>query len=69
MDPRTPVRDWRLRPRFSELSFLHLGVAKILDILGLESLARQLETSGALRAIEQLNLDGLLALWHPSAGD
>ena len=61
--------DWRLHPRFSELSFLHLGVAKILDILGLESLARQFETSGALRAIEQLNLDGLLALWHPSAGD
>ena len=69
IDPKTPVRDWRLHPRFSELSFLHLGVAKILDILGLESLARQLETSGALRAIEQLNLDGLLALWHPSAGD
>src|ERR1700730_12676420 len=66
IDPKTPVRDWRLHPRFSELSFLHLGVAKILDILGLESLARQLETSGALRAIEQLNLDGLLALWHPS---
>jgi protease IV len=69
IDPETPVRDWRLHPRFSELSFLHLGVAKILDILGLESLARQFETSGALRAIEQLNLDGLLALWHPSAGD
>ena len=69
IDPKTPVRDWRLHPRFSELSFLHLGVAKILDILGLESLARQFETSGALRAIEQLNLDGLLALWHPSAGD
>jgi protease IV len=68
IDPKTtPVRDWRLHPRFSELSFLHLGVAKILDIAGLESLARDLETSGAFQAAEKLNLDGLLALWHPSA--
>jgi protease-4 len=69
IDPKTPVRDWRLHPRFSELSFLHLGVAKILDSLGLESLARQFESAGAMRAIEELNLDGLLALWHPSAGN
>jgi protease-4 len=69
IDPKTPVRDWRLHPRFSELSFLHLGVAKILDSLGLESLARQFETAGAMQAIEELNLDGLLALWHPSAGN
>jgi protease IV len=69
IDPTTPVRDWRLHPRFSELSFLHLGVAKILDTLGLPSLARQFESAGAVRAIEELNLDGLLALWHPSAGN
>jgi protease-4 len=69
IDPKTPVRDWRLHPRFSELSFLHLGVAKILDSLGLESLARRFETAGAMQAIEELNLDGLLALWHPSAGN
>jgi protease IV len=68
IDPKTPVRDWRLHPRFSDLSFLHLGVAKMLDIAGLGSLARGLETSGALQAAEKLNLDGLLALWHPSAG-
>jgi protease-4 len=68
IDPKTPVRDWRLHPRFSDLSFLHLGVAKMLDIVGLGSLARDLETSGALQAAEKLNLDGLLALWHPSAG-
>jgi protease-4 len=69
IDPKTPVRDWRLHPRFSELSFLHLGVAKMLDIVGLGSFARDLETSGALQAAEKLNLDGLLALWHPSAGN
>ncbi len=69
IDPKMPVRDWRLHPRFSELSFLHLGVAKMLDIVGLESLARDLETSGAFQAAEKLNLDGLLALWHPSVGN
>jgi protease-4 len=69
IDPKTPVRDWRLHPRFSELSFLHLGVAKMLDIVGLGSLAGDLETSGALQAAEKLNLDGLLALWHPSVGN
>jgi protease-4 len=69
IDPKTPVRDWRLHPRFSELSFLHLGVAKMLDIVGLGALARDLETSGALQVAEKLNLDGLLALWHPSAGN
>jgi protease-4 len=69
IDPKTPVRDWRLHPRFSELSFLHLGVAKVLDIVGLGSLVRDLETSGALQAAEKLNLDGLLALWHPSVGN
>src|ERR1700678_3567034 len=66
VDPKTPVRDWRLYPRFSELSFLHLGVAKMLDILGFGSLVRQLEASGTLQTVEALNLDGLLALWHPS---
>jgi len=69
IDATTPVRDWRLHRTFGDLSLLHLGVAKILDSLGLESLARQFETAGAMQAIEELNLDGLLALWHPSAGN
>jgi len=68
IDPKVPVRDWRLHPRFSQLSFLHLGAAGMLDILGLGFMARDLETSGALQAAEKLNLDGLLALWHPPAG-
>jgi protease IV len=69
IDPKMPVRDWRLHPRFSQFSFLHLGVAKMLDILGLGSLAREFEIAGAWRAAEKLNLDGLLMLWHPSAGN
>jgi len=68
IDPKTPVRDWRLHPRFSDLSFLRLGAAVLLDHVGLAALARQIETSGALAAVDQLNLDGLLALWHPSEG-
>jgi len=69
IDPKTPVRDWRLYPTFSQLSLLHLGVAKVLDIWGFGSLARDLEMSGALQAAEKLNLDGLLMLWHPPAGN
>jgi protease-4 len=67
IDPKTPVRDWRLHPRLSQLSFLHLGVARVLGLLGLDSLAREFEIAGALQAAEKLNLDGLLMLWHPSA--
>jgi protease-4 len=69
IDPKTPVRDWRLHSRFSDLSFLHLAVSRMLDGLGLGSLAREFEISGALQAAEKLNLDGLLMLWHPAAGN
>jgi protease IV len=69
IDPKTPVRDWRLHPRFSQFSLLHLGMAKALDGLGLGSLAPTIEMAGALQAAEKLNLDGLLMLWHPSAGN
>src|SRR5262249_21698040 len=67
VDPGLPVRDWQLRSRFGELSFLHMAAAATLDAVGLRSLARRLEDSGALQAIERTNLDGLLALWHPPA--
>jgi protease-4 len=66
IDPKTPVRDWRLTPRFNELSFIHLGGSALLEAFGLGTVARQLESLGLLQAVEKLNLDGLLALWHPS---
>ncbi len=66
IDPKTPVRDWRLHPRFTEFSFLHLGAAALLETVGLGSMAHQLETAATLQAVEKLNLDGMLALWHPS---
>jgi protease IV len=68
IDPATPVRDWRLHPRFSQLSLLHLGMSAVLDGLGLGSLVHRPEIDGALQAAQKLNLDGLLMLWHPSAG-
>jgi protease-4 len=66
IDPNTPVRDWRVRSRFSDFSFLHPAAA-VFEFVGLASLARRIEDAGTVRALEQLNLDGLLALWHPPA--
>ncbi|HEX4553637.1 MAG TPA: signal peptide peptidase SppA [Xanthobacteraceae bacterium] len=65
VDPKLPVRDWRLAPRLSQLSFLHLGAAAAFDALGLSSLAARFADTGAVQALDRLNLDGLLALWHP----
>ena len=69
IDPKTPVRDYRLRDRFSDLPFLHTAAVVTFDALGLSAVARRIEDWGAVQAIERLNLDGLLALWHPQATD
>jgi protease-4 len=65
IDPKTPVRDYRLRDRLGDLPFLHTAIVTSLDAVGLGSFARRVEEWGAVQAIERLNLDGLLALWHP----
>jgi protease IV len=65
VDPKTPVRDYRLRDRLGDLPFLHTAIVTSLDAVGLGSFARRFEEWGAVQAIERLNLDGLLALWHP----
>lgn len=65
----TPVRDYRLSPRLTEFPFLHVATVSLLDVMGLTSLARRIEETGAIAAAERLNLDGLLALWHPSVGN
>jgi protease-4 len=67
--PNTPVRDFRLRDRFGDLPFLHTMAIAALDAVGLSTLARHLEEWGSVQAIERLNLDGLLALWHPQTAD
>jgi protease-4 len=69
VDAKLPVRDWELKSKLSQLSFLHLAGVRILDAVGLTALARRIEDAGTIKALERLNLDGLLALWHPSAGN
>jgi protease-4 len=69
IDPKTPVRDFRLRDRLSDLPFLHTAALATLEAIGLRSFAHRLEEWGTVQAIDRLNLDGLLALWHPSTVD
>jgi len=69
IDPKTPVRDWQLRDRLGDLSFLHLGASALLESVGLHALAQYFAGTGTLQAIERMNLDGLLALWHPPAAN
>ena len=64
----TPVRDYSLQPRFSELSFLHVA-AWTFEAVGLNAIAHRIEEWGAVQAVERLNLDGLLALWHPPSSN
>jgi protease-4 len=64
----TPVRDFSLEPRFSELSFLHVA-ALAFHAAGLSAVAQRIEEWGGAQAFERLNLDGLLALWHPPASN
>jgi protease-4 len=61
----TPVSDFSLEPRFGDLSFLHVA-AWTFNAVGLSVVAQRIEEWGALQAVERLNLDGLLALWHPA---
>lgn len=69
VDPKLRVRDWQLKSRFSELPFLHVMMAATLDAMGLTSLARRVEDMSTVQAVERLNLDGLLALWHPQSSN
>jgi protease IV len=65
IDPKTRIRDYRLRPRFGDLPFLHTAALSLLDAVGLSALAERFREWSAVQAVERLNLDGLLALWHP----
>ena len=40
-----------------------------LDALGLGTVARQIEQAGVAQAVDQLRLDGMLALWRPAASN
>ncbi len=69
IDPKTPVRDYKLHDRLGDLPFLHTLAASLLDAAGLGTFARRIEEWGGTRMINRLSLDGLLALWHPTAAN
>ena len=62
-----PVRDYKLGPRFGDLTFLRTAASLTLDALGLSAIARQIEQAGMVQAVDRLSLDGMLALWQPGA--
>ena len=66
IDPKTPVRDWRLTTALQRAVVHASRLGGAARSLGLGAVARRLESLGLLQAVEKLNLDGLLALWHPS---
>src|SRR4051812_29337804 len=64
-----PVRDYKLAPRFGDLTFLRTAASITLDVLGLSSIARQIEQAGVTQAVDRLSLDGMLALWQPASAN
>ena len=64
-----PVRDYKLTPKFGDLTFLRTAASMTLDAVGLGPIARRFEQAGLLRAVDQLSLDGMLALWRPAASN
>src|ERR1700744_5872724 len=61
-----PVRDYKLSPRFGDLTFLRTAASVTLEALGLGTIAHQLEQAGLAQAVDRLSLDGMLALWQPA---
>jgi len=61
-----PVRDYKLAPRFGDLTFLRTAASITLDALGLGGIAHKLEQVGMAQAVDRISLDGMLALWQPS---
>jgi protease IV len=64
-----PVQDYKLQPRFGDLTFLRAAASITLDALGLSAIARQVEQAGVAQAVDRLGLDGMLALWHPAGSN
>mgnify|MGYP001117030467 CR=1 FL=1 len=64
-----PVRDFKLNPRFGDLTFLRAAASITFDALGLSAIARQIEQAGVAQAVDQLGLDGMLTLWRPAGSN
>jgi protease IV len=64
-----PVRDFKLTPRFGDMTFLRAAASITFDAVGLTAIARQIEQAGVTGAVDQLALDGMLALWRPAVSN
>jgi protease-4 len=64
-----PVRDYKLQPRFGDLTFLRTAASVTLEALGFSNIAHQLQQAGAVQAVDRLGLDGMLALWQPAGSN
>ena len=64
-----PVRDYKLAPRFGDLTFLRTAASITLDALGLSAVAHQIERAGVAQAVDRLSLEGMLALWQPAGAN
>lgn len=63
------VRDYKLEPRFGDLSFLKTAAAVTLEALGFGSIAHQIAQAGVVQAVDRVGLNGMLALWQPAASN
>lgn len=64
-----PVRNYKLNPRFSDLTFLRTAASMTLDAFGLGGIARRIEQGGVAQTVDRFGLDGMLALWTPGGTD
>jgi len=64
-----PVKDFKLSPRFGDMTFLRAASSVALEAVGLGALSRQFEQSGMTQAVDRLGLEGMLVLWQPSPGN
>ena len=63
------MRDYKLAPRFGDLTFLRTAASLTLHALGLEGMARRIEQSNVAQAVDRLTLDGMIALWQPATSN
>ena len=63
------VRDYKLQPRFGDLTFLRTAAAVTLEALGLGSIAQQIGQTGVVQAVDRFGMDGMLALWQPAGSN
>ncbi|KRQ07315.1 signal peptide peptidase SppA [Bradyrhizobium sp. DASA03076] len=63
------VRDYKLEPRFGDLTLFKTAASVTLEALGFSAIAHQIEQTGVVQAVDRAGLDGMLALWQPAASN